>query len=91
LSGTGGAVDFMRASKASPGGRSIVAMTSTAKGGSLSRIVSRVEMVTALRTDVDLVVTEWGVADLRDASLAERRRQLISIAHPDFRDSLSDQ
>ncbi len=68
ISGTGGSVDFMRAAKASKGGRSIVAMTATARGGSVSRIVPRVDLVTALRTDVDLVVTEYGVADLKHAS-----------------------
>ncbi len=68
ISGTGGSVDFMRAAKASRGGRSIVAMTATARGGSVSRIVPRVELVTALRTDVDLVVTEFGVAELKHAS-----------------------
>ena len=88
ISGTGGSVDFMRSAKASRNGRSIVAMASTARGGSVSRIVPRVSTVTALRTDVDIVVTEFGVADLRHASLASRREQLIAIAHPDFRDQL---
>ena len=88
ISGTGGSVDFMRAAKMSKGGRSIVAMSSTARGGSVSRIVPRVEVVTALRTDVDMVVTEYGVARLKDASLAERAEQLLTIAHPDFRDEL---
>ncbi len=74
ISGTGGSVDFMRAAKASRGGRSIVAMTATARGGSVSRIVPRVELVTALRTDVDLVVTEFGVAALKNASSARTRR-----------------
>ncbi len=64
ISGTGGSVDFMRAAKSSKGGRSIVALTATARGGSVSRIVPRVDLVTALRTDIDLVVTEFGVADL---------------------------
>ena len=88
ISGTGGSVDFMRSAKASRNGRSIVAMASTARGGSVSRIVSKVSTVTALRTDVDIVVTEFGVADLRHASLASRREQLIAISHPDFRDQL---
>jgi acyl-CoA hydrolase len=88
ISGTGGSVDFMRAAKSSKGGRSIVALSSTARKGSVSRIVKQVEMVTALRTDVDIVVTEYGVANLKSASLAERAEALIRIAHPDFRDRL---
>ena len=47
-------------------------------------------MVTALRTDVDMVVTEFGVAELKNASLAERAERLARIAHPDFRDELHD-
>lgn len=88
ISGTGGSVDFMRAAKSSKGGRSIVALSATARKGAISRIVRNVEMVTALRTDVDLVVTEYGVANLKSASLAERAEALIQIAHPDFRDPL---
>ena len=88
VSGTGGSVDFMRAAKMSRGGRAIVAMSSTARRGSVSRIVPRVDMVTALRTDVDMVVTEFGVASLKDAPLAARAERLIAIAHPDFRDEL---
>jgi 4-hydroxybutyrate CoA-transferase len=91
ISGTGGSVDFMRAAKASEGGRSIVAMSATARNGQVSRIVSDVEMVTALRTDVDMVVTEFGVARLKDASLQERAEQLIEIAHPSFRGQLRDE
>lgn len=89
ISGTGGSVDFMRAARMSSGGRSIVAMAATARGGSVSRIVPTVSVVTALRTDVDIVVTEFGIARLRNASLADRREQLIAIAHPDFRAQLS--
>jgi acyl-CoA hydrolase len=88
ISGTGGSVDFMRSAKASGGGRSIVAMSSTARGGTVSRIVPRVTLVTALRTDVDIVVTEFGIAELRNESLASRAERLIEIAHPDFRDEL---
>ena len=89
ISGTGGSVDFMRATKSSKGGRSIVALSATARKGTISRIVNNVEVVTALRTDVDIVVTEFGVANLKSASLAERAEALIAIAHPDFRDQLS--
>jgi 4-hydroxybutyrate CoA-transferase len=88
ISGTGGSVDFMRAAKASKGGRSIVAMTATARGGSVSRIVPRVDLVTALRTDIDLVVTEYGIADLKHASTAARVDALIAIAAPAFREDL---
>ncbi|MEC9253004.1 MAG: acetyl-CoA hydrolase/transferase C-terminal domain-containing protein, partial [Pseudomonadota bacterium] len=54
------------------------------------RIVPKVEMVTALRTDVDIVVTEYGVADLRHSSQRKRREALIGIAHPDFQTTLRD-
>ena len=89
ISGTGGAVDFMRGARASQGGRSIVAMNATARGGTVSRIVPRVEMATALRTDVDVVVTEFGVAELGTGTVEERVAALIAIAHPDFRDELA--
>ena len=88
ISGTGGAVDFMRAAKFSPGGRSIIAMTATARRGTASRIVPRVEVVTALRTDVDMVVTEYGAARLRDLPLAARAEALVALAAPQFRDQL---
>lgn len=91
ISGTGGSVDFMRAAKSSKGGRSIVAMNSTARGGSVSRIVPRVEMVTALRTDVDIVVTEFGVARLKNLPDRARAAALIDIAAPEFRQQLKDQ
>ena len=89
ISGTGGSVDFMRAAKASKGGRSIVAMTATARGGSVSRIVSKVEMVTALRTDVDIVVTEFGVAHMKALNHRDRVKAMIALAAPDFRAELS--
>ncbi len=88
ISGTGGSVDFMRAAKASKGGRSIVAMNATARGGTVSRIVPKVEMVTALRTDVDTVVTEFGVAQIKDLPNHARAQALIEIAAPQFRDEL---
>jgi 4-hydroxybutyrate CoA-transferase len=78
----------MRAAKSSPGGRSIVAMNATAREGSVSRIVPRVELVTALRTDVDMVVTEFGVARLKLLPVRERAMALIDVAAPEFRDGL---
>ena len=91
ISGTGGSVDFMRAAKSSKGGRSIVAMNATARGGSVSRIVPKVEMVTALRTDVDIVVTEFGAAHLKNLPNRARAQALIDIAAPEFRQQLRDQ
>ncbi len=88
ISGTGGSVDFMRAAKFSPGGRSIIAMTASARRGAASRIVPRVEVATALRTDVDIVVTEYGAAQLKNLPLAARAEALIAIAAPQFRDEL---
>ena len=90
LSGTGGSVDFMRGARVSKGGRSIIAMNATARGGAVSRIVSRVELVTALRTDVDMVVTEYGVAKLDGRSARARAEALIEIAAPPFREALRD-
>ena len=90
ISGTGGSVDFMRAARLSPGGRSIIAMTAAARRGTASRIVPRVEVVTALRTDVDIVVTEYGIAELRNLPLAARAEALIAIAAPGFRDELRE-
>ena len=88
ISGTGGSVDFMRAARASPGGRSIIAMNATARAGTVSRIVPRVELVTALRTDVDMVVTEYGVARLKNLPVRERAEALIGISAPAFSDEL---
>ena len=88
ISGTGGSVDFMRSARVSKGGRSIIAMNATARGGAVSRIVEKVETVTALRTDVDIVVTEFGVAHLKNLSLKARARALAGIAAPVFRDGL---
>lgn len=88
-----GQVDFVRAGVASPGGRSILALPSTTADGKLSRIVASLEgrPVTTARSDVDAVVTEYGVAHLRGASLRERAQRLIAIAHPDWRETLQRQ
>jgi len=89
LGGTGGQVDFVRAGSRSKGGRSIIALSATAKGGSISKIVPTLSgPVTTARSDVDVIVTEFGAAELKGQTLAERTRRLIAIAHPDFREEL---
>mgnify|MGYP001809758792 CR=1 FL=1 len=83
----GGAVDFLRGAHRSRGGLPIVALPSTARGA--SRIVARLNgPVTVPRSDAGLIVTEYGIADLRGACLTERTRRLVAIAHPDFREML---
>jgi len=83
----GGQVDFVRGANASPGGRAIIALPATSSGR--SRIVTNVETVTTTRGDVDVVVTEWGVAELAGCSLRDRARRMIAIAAPEHRESLS--
>lgn len=92
VSGAGGLVDFMRGARLSPGGCGIVALPATSGGGATSRIVPRLDPGTAVsvaRGDMDMVATEYGVAELRMKSVDARAEALISIAAPDFRDSLS--
>jgi itaconate CoA-transferase len=89
-SGSGGQLDFVRGARASKGGKSIIACASTAKEGTISRIVSALNgPVTTPRNDTQIIVTEYGSADLTGKSLQERRDALIGIAHPKFRDELS--
>jgi acyl-CoA hydrolase len=89
LGGTGGQVDFVRAGARSPGGAALMVLASTAKGGSISKIVPSLSgPVTTARTEVDVIVTEFGAAKLKGRSLAERTRRLIAIAHPDFQEEL---
>ncbi len=92
-SGFGGQVDFVTGSQLSDGGRSIIALPSTAMSGKFSRIVpylSEGAGVVTSRAQVDYVVTEYGVAFLHGLSLCERRERLIAISHPDFREKLSN-
>ena len=91
VTGTGGSVDFMRGAAGSRGGRSIVALGATASGGKVSRIVPRLgggSAPTALRTDVDYVVTEYGAARLRHLPERARAAALAEIAAPGFRPAL---
>jgi acyl-CoA hydrolase len=93
ISGHGGMVDFIRGARASDGGSAVLALPSTTRGGE-SRIVPRLGSgvpVSVARSDVDLVVTEYGVADLREASLGERARRLAAVAAPEHRDTLLEQ
>ena len=90
-SGIGGQVDFIRGAARSKGGRPIIALPSTAKGGTISRITPTLMEgagVVTSRGDVHYVVTEHGVADLYAKGIRQRARALINIAHPKFREEL---
>ena len=94
FSGIGGQVDFNRGAARSPGGKAIIALPSTAKNYTVSRIVSRLSPgagVVTTRGDVHYIVTEYGVAYLHGKSVQERALALISIAHPDFREKLLEE
>lgn len=102
FSGTGGQADTAIGAQMSKNGRSIIALYSTAmvkdkvtgERHEVSKIVTQLQRGAAVslsRNDVDLVITEYGVADLRGANINERVRSLIEIAHPKFRDELLDQ
>lgn len=89
IGGTGGQADFVRAGSRSRAGHSINALPSTARGGQVSRITVNLSgPVTVTRSDVDVIVTEFGAAELKGQTLAERARRMIRIAHPDFREEL---
>ncbi len=93
-SGIGGQVDFNRGAARSHGGKAIIALPSTAKGGTISRITTSLSQgagVVTTRGDVHYVVTEYGVAYLHGKSVQERALALISIAHPDFRQKLLEE
>jgi len=91
FSGTGGQLDFVRGAFNSRGGKSILAFYSTARNGEVSRVVPRFEtgtVVTTPRMDTNYLVTEHGVVNLKGKSTRDRVLDIISIAHPDFRDGL---
>lgn len=90
-SGVGGQMDFMRGAALAEEGRAIIALPSTAAGGTISRIVPVLAAgagVVTTRAHVRTVVTEYGVAELFGRSVRERAKALIAIAHPDMRDEL---
>jgi acyl-CoA hydrolase len=86
----GGQTDFVRAAFACDGGRSVIGLPARTDGGR-PRIVARIEsgVVTTARADADVVVTEYGAAELRGQPISERVRRLVAIAHPDDRDALA--
>jgi 4-hydroxybutyrate CoA-transferase len=91
-SGIGGQLDFIRGAAHSEGGKPIIALPSTTKNG-VSRIVPRLKDgagVVTSRGDIHYVVSEFGVASLHGKSVRERARELIRIAHPDFRPELAE-
>ena len=94
FSGTGGQSDFVRAANRSRGGKAFIVLPSAAKGDTISRIVPVLAPGTHVSTsknDVNSVVTEYGVAQLRGKSAKQRARELIGIAHPMFRNELTEQ
>lgn len=92
ISGTGGQMDYVRGSVLSPGGKSYIAFSSTAKNGTVSRIAPTLTpgaIVTTGKNDIDNIVTEYGIAQMRGRTLSQRVKALISVAHPDFRHELT--
>lgn len=91
FSGSGGQADFVRGCNLSPGGKSFIAMASTAKNDTVSKIkpiLTPGAAVTTGKNDVDCIVTEYGIARLRGKTAGERAKALIEIAHPAFREEL---
>lgn len=92
FSGTGGQCDFVRGANMSKGGKSILSMFSTAKQGTLSKVkpmLTHGAHVTVSKNDIDYVVTEFGVAHLKGKTASQRAKEMISIAHPKFREELT--
>lgn len=92
FSGTGGQLDFVRGAYASRGGKAVMTLYSTAKNDTVSRIVPALEhgaVVTTPRMDIHYLCTEYGIVNLKHKSVGERAELIISIAHPEFRESLT--
>lgn len=93
VSGTGGLLDFVRGARMAAGGRSIIALPSTAGRKRIPKIVAKLDdrvVVSCPRSDIDIVVTEHGVARLRDLALDERAEALIALADPEHRPGLAE-
>jgi len=94
FSATGGQLNFVRGARLSKGGKAFLTLESTAKkqdGVIVSRILSALPpgaVITTPRSDVDYIVTEYGAVNLRGKSISQRVKEMLSIAHPDFRDKL---
>ena len=90
IGAVGGQVDFVRGVQMAEGGRSVIALPATARDDTVSRIVARLEdgVVTTARSDADVIVTEFGAAELRGQPLAERVRRMVAISHPQHREAL---
>ena len=91
ISGAGGQVDFIRGANWSKGGRSFICTYATAKNDTISKIkpfLTEGAHVTTSKGDVDCIVTEYGIAELRGKTAAQRARASISVAHPKFREEL---
>jgi len=94
ISGVGGQIDFVRGASLAKEGKSIIAFPSTAKNGTISRIVCGLDagtFITTSRNDADCIVTEYGVAQLKNKSVRDRAKSLIQIAHPEFRSDLEEE
>jgi len=92
-SGTGGQADFVRAANRSRGGKAFIVLPSTAQNDRITRIVPTLSSGTHMSTsknDINYVVTEYGVAQLRGKSAKQRAQEMITIAHPDFRAELTE-
>jgi 4-hydroxybutyrate CoA-transferase len=90
MGGVGGQMDFIKGARLSKGGKAIIALPSTAKKGTQSRIKISVSNVTTIKSEIDYVVTEYGIASLFGKTLSERAEELINIAHPNFRKQLKE-
>lgn len=90
-SAAGGQVDFVRGAYNSKGGISVIAFASTARRGTVSKIVAKLSgPVTTPRNDVHYVATEHGMVNLKGLSSTQRAQSLIALAHPDYRAELTD-